>query len=215
MRVAATLRCAAPPPAAARVVRCGTVAAVAPTSRWLSGAGAAASASPRGVDFEGGDAGSTHVVANQAVELCDINLYTSDSALHRTVHAMGGAWAGDHLRGVGEVAGRRSTLELGCAANAHGPTLRTHDRFGNRINAVAFHPAYHDLMRMQLDAESPCFAWNRRDKPGAFVARSAIPYMWNQVVLHAAPLLRCGCVCVCVCLCVCLSLCMCMCWVHT
>ena len=38
-------------------------------------------------------------------------------------------------------------------ANENPPKLRTHDRFGNRIDEVEFHPAWHELMALAVGHE--------------------------------------------------------------
>jgi putative acyl-CoA dehydrogenase len=65
-------------------------------------------------------------------------------------------------------------------ANRHLPELKTHDRFGNRIDVVEFHPAYHELMGLIYGNETHSFAWTHQDKAGAQVARGALSYLWNQ-----------------------------------
>ena len=45
----------------------------------------------------------------------------------------------------GEIAGGEA-IEWGRQANENPPVLRTHDRYGHRIDEVEFHPAYHKLM---------------------------------------------------------------------
>ena len=42
-------------------------------------------------------------------------------------------------------------LELGRLANEHPPILRTHDRFGERIDQVEFHPAWHALLGLGVE----------------------------------------------------------------
>ena len=37
---------------------------------------------------------------------------------------------------------------MGRLANEHPPILRTHDRFGERIDEVEFHPAWHELLAL-------------------------------------------------------------------
>ena len=41
----------------------------------------------------------------------------------------------------------------GRLANENRPVLRTHDRYGNRIDEVEFHPAWHQLMKMGVEHE--------------------------------------------------------------
>jgi hypothetical protein len=65
-------------------------------------------------------------------------------------------------------------------ANRNKPTLRSFDRFGNRVDVVDFHPAYHECMRRGVEAQVPSFAWNNAGKPGAMVVRSALAILHYQ-----------------------------------
>ena len=57
----------------------------------------------------------------------------------------------EQAREVGALWGRAETLRLGeLFANRNPPVLRSHDRFGNRIDEVEFHPAWHELMRIGI-----------------------------------------------------------------
>ena len=58
----------------------------------------------------------------------------------------GGAWEA-RARELGRLLGGEP-LEWGRLANEHPPALRTHDRFGNRIDEVEFHPAWHRLLEL-------------------------------------------------------------------
>lgn len=88
----------------------------------------------------------THEVTNQAPPLTerDVSAYP---ALNEAVHRHGAGWAEPELRELGEWAGGEQAQEWGRLAKAHPPVLRTHDRYGNRIDVVEFHPHWHDLMR--------------------------------------------------------------------
>ena len=59
-------------------------------------------------------------------------------------------WARPGLTTLGALAGTGAAQELGRLANEHRPVLHTHDRYGQRIDVVEYHPAYHDLMRTSL-----------------------------------------------------------------
>src|SRR6185312_974309 len=54
--------------------------------------------------------------------------------------------AGRRLREIGRLAGGAHAQEQGRLANENPPKLRTHDRYGHRVDEVEFHPAWHDLM---------------------------------------------------------------------
>ena len=66
-------------------------------------------------------------------------------------------------------------------ANKHKPVLRSFDRFGNRVDMVEYHPAYHRIMQLAAEAEIPSLAWTHRDKPGAMVVRGALGILHYQV----------------------------------
>src|SRR5258708_12384477 len=57
--------------------------------------------------------------------------------------------------------------------------MRTHDRFGNRIDTVEYHPAYHELMALAFGAGLHSLAWTDK-REGVWVARAALNYLWNQ-----------------------------------
>ncbi len=123
---------------------------------------------------------STHDVTNQPPPLQNYNLFESDAALREGVEAFGGGWDGDDLRAMGELLGRPETIELGFTANKYTPELKTHDRFGHRLDIVDFHPAYHALMRIALSHKVHSYPWVD-DREGVFVARAARFFMLAQI----------------------------------
>ena len=112
----------------------------------------------------------THAVLNQAEPACGFNAYTGDAVLRAAI-AREASWA-QSLRGPGR-AGRRRTDRVGAVANRHAPELKTHDRYGNRIDWVEFHPSWHALMTLAWKHEVPNLAW-RADAPGGLCARRAV-----------------------------------------
>ena len=64
-------------------------------------------------------------------------------------------------------------------ANRHLPELRSHDRFGNRIDEIEFHPAWHELMSLAIGHGTHALSWTA-EQPGAHVARGMLSYLWNQ-----------------------------------
>ena len=82
---------------------------------------------------------------NQAPPLVGYNVFEQDRPLVEALEREGGGWAADRARAVGELAGGEA-IEWGRQANENPPVLRTHDRYGNRIDEVEFHPAWHRLM---------------------------------------------------------------------
>jgi putative acyl-CoA dehydrogenase len=123
---------------------------------------------------------TTHDVENQAPPLVDFNLYETDRCLVEAVAREGAGWAGERLGEFGARAGSAEVIELGHLANRHVPVLKTHDRYGHRIDEVEFHPAWHELMALGMAAEIHALPWND-PRPGAHVARAALAFMMNQV----------------------------------
>ena len=122
----------------------------------------------------------THSVTNQAPEFAPRNLWLSDRALQTHVTAQGGGWAAEKLSAYGELAGG-VLMEAGRLANepAHKPKLKLFNRFGERLDEVEFHPAYHQLMREAIAHGVPSLAW-REPREGAHVARMGLGYLHNQ-----------------------------------
>jgi len=109
--------------------------------------------------------------ANQPPPLEGYDLYGENRPLVEAVAREGADWADESLREFGESLGGEP-LEWGRLANEHPPQLRTHDRFGNRIDEVEFHPAWHQLMRLGVERGLHSSPW-REPRPGAHAARAA------------------------------------------
>jgi putative acyl-CoA dehydrogenase len=130
----------------------------------------------------------THEVINVATDLVDTNLYGEDVALQEAVRREGAAAADDSLRAFGQRIGTAEYLELGVQANRFGPELETHDRFGNRVDLVKYHPAYHALMKTSIEQGLHSSPWSHPG-PGAHVARAARSYLHAQVDAgHGCPI---------------------------
>ena len=89
---------------------------------------------------------ATHEVANQPPPLVDYNAFEQDAALREGLGREGAGWALDRVRAIGAIAGSAEAIRWGFQANEHPPKLLTHDRYGNRIDEVEFHPAWHELL---------------------------------------------------------------------
>jgi putative acyl-CoA dehydrogenase len=86
---------------------------------------------------------------------------------------------GARLRESGRTVGSARVQELARQANRSIPELRTHDRFGQRVDCVDFHPAWHELMSLAIGQDTHALCWNEPGL-GAQVARAALSYLWNQ-----------------------------------
>ncbi|MFP3902145.1 MAG: isovaleryl-CoA dehydrogenase, partial [Acidimicrobiia bacterium] len=131
---------------------------------------------------------STHEVVNQPPPLQDYDVFGTDAALVEATEREGASWALDDLGALGRLAGSPEAIEWGVAANRVPPELRTHDRFGHRIDQVDYHPAYHELMRVAVGHGLHGAPW-AVEQPGAHVARAAGFITWSQVDAgHGCPI---------------------------
>jgi putative acyl-CoA dehydrogenase len=131
---------------------------------------------------------ATHEVLNQVPALVDWNPLRADVALREALAREGGAWAEGQVDAHAAQAGSAEVVAWGFQANENVPKLCTHDRFGNRIDEVVFHPAWHALMGWSMQNEVHSLPWTAR-RPGAWVARSAMMMLSAQVDAgHCCPI---------------------------
>jgi len=117
--------------------------------------------------------------ANQPPPLAGYNAWSQDRILKAAVGREGGDWIAERAERMGELVGSERMQALASQANRYTPELKTHDRFGNRIDAVEYHPAYHELMALAFGSGLHSLAWTEK-RHGARVARAALNYLWNQ-----------------------------------
>ncbi|MEU4093414.1 acyl-CoA dehydrogenase family protein [Streptomyces sp. NPDC026673] len=130
----------------------------------------------------------THTVTNQAPPLVGYDVYAADAAL---VEGVARHVAPDlreevdrELGGIGRAAGSAQARGWAEAANAHPPVLRTHDRYGHRIDEVEFHPSWHRLLGRAVSS-GLTDAWSR---PGGHLRRAAGFLVWSQAEAgHGCP----------------------------
>jgi len=118
----------------------------------------------------------TDEVANQPPPLVDYDLFATDRALGEAVRREGADWATPSLAAFGRRVGTAEVAAWGTQANVNAPVLRTHDRFGHRRDEVEFHPAWHALMKLSIEAGIHSGPWTE-PRPGAHVARAALVYL--------------------------------------
>ncbi|MEU9734860.1 DNA alkylation response protein [Streptomyces sp. NPDC048002] len=121
---------------------------------------------------------ATHDVTNQPPFLAPYDA-SEDTALLEGLRREGAGWAEDDIRWLGRTAGGAAAQEWSEQANRHEPELRTHDRYGRRIDEVEFHPSWHDLMRVAVSEGLAAAPW-AEDRAGAHVARSARGLVWGH-----------------------------------
>ena len=123
---------------------------------------------------------ATHTVFNQSAPFENINLFACDAALREGVLREGGVAALPQLEALGQLLGRADTMALARQANVNGPQLQQFDRAGRRIDELMFHPAWHALMTMLIEAGAHAAPW-LAPGPGAQVARAATYLLFGQV----------------------------------
>ncbi|MFV2116470.1 isovaleryl-CoA dehydrogenase [Micromonospora sp. LOL_025] len=129
---------------------------------------------------------TTHEVLNQVPPLVGHDA-ADDPALLDALDREGAGWAADELHELGRLGGGEQAIEHGRLANEHPPVLRTHDRHGNRVDEVEFHPAWHELMRTAVTHGLHAAPW-ADDRPGAHVARAAKFHTWRPDAGHGCPI---------------------------
>ncbi|WP_395364773.1 acyl-CoA dehydrogenase family protein [Streptomyces sp. YH02] len=134
-------------------------------------------------------AASTHTVTNQAPPLVGYDVFMTDSVLTEAVDRHLApelrTQAREDLVVLGQAAGSAQVREWGEQANANPPRLRTHDRYGHRIDEVDFDPAWHRLLGKSVGA-GLTDAWGM---PGGHVRRAAAFLVVSQPEAgHGCPL---------------------------
>jgi len=140
--------------------------------------------------------GATHEVTNQVPPLAGHDPIAGDAALAEACLRHADVATLDSLKALGALAGSEQAQEWGRLANENPPRLRTHDRYGHRIDEVEFHPAWHDLMRTAFEHGLAGAPWSSVSSahpttptgPHAHVRR-AVGYLgWTQVEMgHGCP----------------------------
>ena len=140
----------------------------------------------------------THDVENQPPEFAARDLWADDTALREAVQRENASGFTALLQEYGALAGSE-LLQLSFDAHRDRPRLRTHDRFGHRLDVVEFHPHYHAVMAAAIEHGVAGVSWSEA-RQGSHVARAALSYLHGQVepgsscpltMTHAAmPVLR-------------------------
>ncbi|KOX06326.1 acyl-CoA dehydrogenase [Streptomyces sp. NRRL B-1140] len=126
-------------------------------------------------------AGSTHTVTNQVPPLVGYDVFSADRALAEAVDRHADPDLREEVLGelaaLGRTSGSAQVQEWGRLANENPPRLLTHDRYGNRVDEVEFHPSWHRLLGKGVSAGLTA-AW---DRPAGHLRRAAAFLVWTQV----------------------------------
>jgi putative acyl-CoA dehydrogenase len=132
--------------------------------------------------------GPTHEVSNQPPPLVGHDVLGSDRALVEAIERYDDAGAVAALAPLGALAGSADAQRLGAEANAYPPVLRSHDRYGNRVDEVDFHPSWHALVKVAVSHGLGASAW-QDPAPAAHLRRAAGFVVWSQVEAgHGCPI---------------------------
>jgi putative acyl-CoA dehydrogenase len=130
----------------------------------------------------------THEVTNQPPPLVGYDVLGADLALVEAVGRYAGPATVEALTALGRTAGSEQAQRWGVEANAYPPVLRTHDRFGHRVDEVEFHPSWHELMRTAVEAGLHGGPWQDEAGEHAHLRRAAGFVVWSQVEAgHGCP----------------------------
>src|SRR5687768_8412519 len=130
---------------------------------------------------------ATHEVTNQVPPLVGHDPIAGDAALAETCLRHADAATLESLADLGRLAGSEQAQEWGRLANENPPKLRTHDRYGHRIDEVEFHPSWHELMRTAVGNGLAGAPW-ADTAPHAHVRRAVGYYGWTQNEMgHGCP----------------------------
>jgi putative acyl-CoA dehydrogenase len=131
--------------------------------------------------------GSTHEVTNQVPPLIGHDPIAGDAVLAEACLRHADAATLDSLAGLGRLSGSEQAQEWGRLANENPPRLRTHDRYGHRVDEVEFHPAWHELMRTAVENGLAGAPW-ADPSPHAHVRRAVGYFGWTQNEMgHGCP----------------------------
>ncbi len=129
----------------------------------------------------------THTVSNQAKPMRTLPLWAADPALNEAIKRWGEP-SESLIRSFSERVGSEEVVDWGWRANLSKPRLITHDRFGQRVDAVDFHPAYHQLMDLGISAGISSVAWSHLNperepevNPCGHLTHAAMLYLLSQV----------------------------------
>ncbi|MCM3563163.1 isovaleryl-CoA dehydrogenase [Hydrogenophaga intermedia] len=117
----------------------------------------------------------THEVFNQPAPLVDVNLFETNRPLQAALAFNAPGLDTSALRDLGRLVGSGEYQAHARLANVFTPQLKTHSRFGHRIDQVEFHPSYHALMTAAVGAglHGSAFAPDEQASGTAHLRRAA------------------------------------------
>src|SRR5215207_6127789 len=136
----------------------------------------------------GVEVAATHTVTNQPPPLVDRDVFADDHALVEATRRHGARTALPRLHELGVLAGSGQVQRWAVEADTNSPQLRTHDRYGSRLDEVTFHPAWHLLMTTAVEFGLHAAPWSAPE-PAPHATRGAGFLVWSQVEsAHLCPI---------------------------
>src|SRR3954468_11214833 len=130
---------------------------------------------------------TTHDVTHQPPPIGDHDLFSTNRPLVEALEREGAGWARERCAEVGRIWGTEEVQDWGRLANENPPRLRTHDRYGNRIDEVEFHPSYHQLMALSSQHELHSLPWTL-DREGGYALKAALQMSATADAGHGCPI---------------------------
>ena len=122
---------------------------------------------------------ATHAVFNQSTPWSGANLFDDNLAMQDALRCHLPTFDVQALRAIGSQAGSAAMQAHARLANVHRPTLKTHDRFGHRVDQVEFHPSYHALLGAAIGHGLHGTPWQQG--PGAHLQRAAAFMLFTEL----------------------------------
>jgi putative acyl-CoA dehydrogenase len=123
---------------------------------------------------------ATHEVTNQPPPLVGHNAFEADPVLLEAVVREGGEWGLDRIRDFGGVVASAEALDHAKRAQRNIPVLKTHDRYGHRVDQIDYDPSMHWMLRLGVERELNSLPW-REERAGAHVVRAGMFHLFNQL----------------------------------
>ena len=131
---------------------------------------------------------TTHEVFNQAPPRVDVDEFALNPALQEALAAFAPAAESEWFHEIGRHVGTEQYQHDAELANTLTPVHHSHDRWGNRVDEIEFHPAYHRIMEFSVSRGLHTSAW-ADPGPGANVERAAGFMLVSQIEAgHGCPL---------------------------
>ncbi|QSB05011.1 acyl-CoA dehydrogenase family protein [Natronoglycomyces albus] len=118
------------------------------------------------------DSGRGHNVVNQPPPLTGRDLLADNLPLSEALEWSGSGWAASRAHQLGTILGSAEAARNADEAHRDPPRLRTHDRYGHRLDEVEFNPAWHYFMDIAVSHGLHALPWSKPTE-GAHAARAA------------------------------------------